>query len=97
MLGRAIADLMEFDTFIHLLAEAFSGRAVRRVESGVVAVCTSSSADLAVTIGACEACVEDYLLKSLAVFPLEISDKGIVPLPVRETIFFKSVFHRPQN
>ena len=93
----AVTDLMEFNAFVHLLAEALSGRAVRRVESGVVAICTSSPADLSVTIGTCETCVEDYLLKTLAVFPLEISNKGIVPLPVREPIIFKSVCHRPQN
>jgi hypothetical protein len=80
---------MESDTLVHLLAETLSCRAVGRVECGVVAVCAAAAADLSVTVRAGEAGVEDNLLKSLAVLAPEISDKGIVPFPVRKAIFLK--------
>ena len=88
MLSRTIADFMELNALIHLLAKAFACCAVRRVESSVVAICTSSSADLSITIRARKARIKDYLLEPLAVLSLEISHKGIVSLPVRESVIF---------
>jgi len=75
MLGRTVSHLMEPDTLVHLLMEAFSGRAVRRMESRIVAVCTSSPAHLAVTVGACEARIEHDLLQTFSILALEISYK----------------------
>ena len=89
MLGGAISHLMEFDALVHLLVEAFAGCAVGRVEGRIVAVCTSSTSDLSVSVRASEPCVEHNLLQTLAVFPLEVSHEGVVSLTVRETVFFK--------
>ena len=78
VLGRTVADLMKFNTLVHLLMEALPGRAVGGVEGGIVAIGTSSTPHGAVPVGAGEPCVQHYLLQTLAVFPFEISDEGII-------------------
>ena len=89
MLCGPVADLVEFDALIHLLAEGLSCRAVGRMEGSVVTICAASPSHLAVTVGTGEAGIEYDLLKPLAVPALEISDKGIVSFPVREGIFLE--------
>lgn len=73
MLGGAIAYLMKFYAFIHLLAEGFAGGAIGGMEGCIVTIGTASASDLAVAVGACEAGIEDYLLKTLAVSAPEIA------------------------
>ena len=64
------------------------------MERCIIAIGTSASSDLAVSIRACKASVKHNLLQALAVLPLEIADKGIISFAVRESVFFKSVIHR---
>ena len=86
MLRSTVADLMEFNTLIHLLVEALACRAVSWMEGGVVAIGAATSAHLAVTVGAGEAGIEYNFLKAFAVFLLEISYKGIISLVVWKII-----------
>ena len=58
----AVAAVMELDTFLDLLADAFIWAAVRRVECVVAAESAASSTDGAVAVGAAEAGVDgDFL------------------------------------
>ena len=91
MLGRAIAHLMKFNTLVKLLVEGFAGSAVGGMESRIVAICASSPSDFSVSVGTGESRIKNDLLQTLAILPLEISYKRIIPLPVRETIFFKTI------
>ena len=84
---------MEFNTLIHLLVKALACGAVRRVESGIVTVGAPSPADLAVTVRAGEAGIQHYLLQTLAIFPLEITYKGIISFPIGKGIFIKLLRH----
>jgi hypothetical protein len=88
---------MEFNALIHLLVKALACGAVRRMEGGIVTVGAPSPADLAVTVRAGEAGVQHYLLQTLAIFPLEITDKGIISFPIGETVFRKIICHIAQN
>lgn len=89
MLGGAIADLMEPYPLVHLLDEALAGSAVGRVEGSIVTIGTSAASHSAVPVRACESGIQNYLLKTLAILPPEISDEGIVPFPIRESILMK--------
>ena len=93
MLCRTVSYLVELNTFVHLLMKTFSCRAVGRVESGIVTICTASATDLAVSVRASETGVKNYLLQSLSIFTLEVSDERVVSFPVRETIFLKMLRH----
>ena len=86
MLCCTVADLVEFDTLVHLLMQAFACCAVGWMEGGIVTIGAATSAHLAVTIGAGEAGIEHNFLKAFAVFLLEISYKGIISLAVWEII-----------
>ena len=60
--GATVAATMELDTFFDLLADAFLGVAVRRVEGVVAAEGAASGADGAITVWAAEASVDgDFL------------------------------------
>ena len=76
---------MELYTLIQLPAETLSGGAVGGVEGGIVAIGASSPSCRPVPVGACESRIQHYLLQTLPVLPLEISHKGIVTFPFRET------------
>ena len=91
MLGRAIADLMEFDTFIHLLMKAFAGSAVGWVKCCVVAIGTSPTSHLSVAVGAGKSRIQHNLLQTLPIFPLEISHERIISFPIRETVLLKHI------
>ena len=91
MLGRAIAHLVEFNTLVELLVEGFAGSAVGWVEGCVVTICTSSPSYFSVAVRTGESRIKNYLLQALTVLPLEISYKRIISLPIRETIFFKTI------
>ena len=93
MFCRAISDLMKFNTLIHLLMKTLAGGTVGRMKSGIVTICTSAPSDLAITVRTCKPSIKHNLLQTLAIFPLEISDKRIIPLPIRETIFLKLCCH----
>lgn len=86
MLCCTVADLVEFDTLVHLLVQAFACRAVSWMEGGVVAIGAATSAHLAVTVGAGEAGIKHNFLKAFAVFLFEISYKGIISLVVWKII-----------
>ena len=86
MLCCTVADLVEFDTLVHLLVEALTGCAVGWMEGGIVTIGAAASAHLPVTVGAGESSVNHYFLKTLSVFLLEISHKRIVSLAVWENI-----------
>lgn len=75
MLCGPVADLVEFDALIHLLAEGLSCRAVGRMEGSVVTICAASPSHLAVTVGTGEAGIENDFLKPFAIPALEISYK----------------------
>lgn len=89
MLRRTIAHLMEFNTLVQLLVETLAGSAVRRMESGIVTICAAATTYLAITVRTGKTGIEHYLLQALSVFPFEISDEGIVPFPIRESILMK--------
>lgn len=97
MLSRTIAYLMEFDSFVHLLAEALACRAVRRMEGSVVTICAAAAADLSVAVRAGKAGIKHDLLEPLPISALEISYEGIVSLSVRKAIFLKILWHIRQN
>ena len=59
----------------------------------IIAIGTSASSNLAVSIRACKASVKHNLLQALAVLPLEIADKRIISFAVREYVFFEAVIH----
>ena len=86
MLRSAVADLVEFNTLVHLLVEAFACRAIGWMEGGIVTIGAAASANLAVTVGAGEAGIEHNFLKAFAVFLFEISYKGIISLVVWKII-----------
>ena len=90
MLGRTIAHLMEFNSFIHLLMKGFSSCAVRRMEGCIVAIGASAATDFSITVRTGEPSIQHYLLKTFAVSLLEIADKRIISFPIWETVFFKS-------
>ena len=60
----------------------------------IIAIGTSASSNLAVSIRACKASVKHNLLQALAILTLEIADKRVISLAVRESVFFESVIHR---
>ena len=91
MLGRAVTHLMEFYAFIHLLVKGFAGRAVGGMKGCIVAIGTSASSYLSITIRAGEACIQHNFLKTLAVSLLEITDERIISFPVWESVFFKII------
>ena len=70
--------------------QRLAGSAVGRVKCSIVAIGTATASDLAVTVGTGKSGIEDNLLETLAVFPLEIADERIVSFPVREAVFFES-------
>ena len=91
MLGSAIAHLVKFNTLVELLVQGFTSSAVGWMKGGVVTICTSSSSNLSVSVRAGESRIKNYLLQALTILPLEISYKRIISLPIRETIFFKTI------
>ena len=93
MFSRAISHLMKLYALVQLKMETLSGSAVRWMEGCIVAIGTASPTDLTVSVRAGESCVQHYLLQTLAIFPLEISDKGVIPLAIGETVFLKSLGH----
>ena len=86
MLCCTVADLVEFDTLVHLLVQAFACRAVSWMEGGIVTIGAATATHLAVTIGTGESRVNHNFLKAFAVFLLEISYKGIISLVVWKII-----------
>ena len=86
MLCCTVADLVEFDTLVHLLMQAFACCAVGWMEGGIVTIGAATATHLAVTIGAGEAGIEHNFLKAFAVFLPEISYKGIISLVVWKII-----------
>lgn len=86
MLRSTVADLVEFDTLVHLLMQAFACCAVGWMEGGIVTIGAATATHLAVTIGAGESRVNHNFLKAFAVFLLEISYKGIISLVVWKII-----------
>lgn len=88
---------MKLYSLIHLLVKGFSRCAVRRMESRIIAIRATASADLPVAVRTGESGIKHNLLKTFAVSLLEIADKRIVSFPVRETIFFKFFRHMLQN
>ena len=73
MFRSAITDLMKTDTLIQLLMQTFAGSAVRRMKSSIVTVSATTTANLAITVRACEAGIEDYFLEALTISALEIT------------------------
>ena len=88
MLSGTIAYLVELNSLIQLLTETLPGSTVRGMEGGIVSICAPSPAHLAVAVRTGKARIQNNLLKALAIFPFEISHKGIVSLPVRESVIF---------
>ena len=86
MLCCTVADLVEFDTLVHLLMQAFACCTVGWMEGGIVTIGAAAPAHLSVTVGAGEAGIEHNFLKAFAVFLLEISYKGIISLVVWKII-----------
>jgi hypothetical protein len=84
---------MKLHSLVQLAVKAFPCGAVRWVKRRIITICTASSPDLSVTVRTSEASVKHYLLKTLTVFPLEISYKRIISFPVRKTISFKFFCH----
>lgn len=88
MLCGAIAYLMELYTFIQLLMKTLSGRAVGWMEGCIITICTSSPPHCTISVRTGEAGIQNYLLKTLAIFPLEVAYEGIVSFPIREFVYF---------
>jgi hypothetical protein len=59
------------------------------MKSCIVTICTSASANLAITIRARKACIQNYFLETLAIPALEITYKGVVSLAVWESVHVK--------
>jgi hypothetical protein len=64
--------------------------AVGGMECRIVAISTASSADFPIAVRTCKSGIQHNFLQTLAILALEIPDKRIISLPVRETIFFKT-------
>jgi hypothetical protein len=67
------------------------------MESGVVAICTSAASHLSVPVGTGEAGVENYLLETFPILPLEVPYERIVSFPFRETYIFYFWQHGRKN
>ena len=63
------------------------------MERCVIAVGAPSPSDLAVAVRTGKACVKHDLLQALAILTLEIADKRVISLAVRESVFFEAVIH----
>ena len=64
-----------------------------RVKRRIVTIGAATTSNLTITVWTSKAGIEHNLLKALTIFPLEITHKRVISLPVREAIFLVSHFH----
>ena len=76
-LGATVAALVELDTFFDLLAYAFLGAAVRRVERVVATEGAASCGDCTVAVGTAETGVDADFLDTGAELALKVRGVGV--------------------
>ena len=85
---------MKLYALIHLLTEILTWNAIGRMKCCIVTIRTPTTTDRTITVGTCKTGIYDYFLQAFSISALEIADKRVISLAVRESVFFESVIHR---